>query len=182
MTDPIELIASKFANKLKVWNPQITAHTEDIRFGAAYYINYYSVIIISLCIGLITGQFLNTGLSLISLGLLRKYTGGFHFKSLTVCVLITVGIVSVIPHISINLVSLQVLNIISLSIVCFSRSIGSKEKMISLMIIMTNIIFASPVIALSFFVQAIQLINLRRCKLWNQQSLPWSRINAKLNR
>lgn len=161
MVDPIEVLAHKVAVTLKRWNPDITAHVEDIRYGAAYFINYYSVIIVSLIIGLFSGEFLWTGVSLVAFGILRKYTGGYHFKSLTGCAIVTIVLLSLIPHLRINTLWVQSLNIISiLLIVLFVES--KTNRYMGAMLIMTNVLFASPTISLAFFVQALTTIKLSR--------------------
>jgi accessory gene regulator B len=162
MTDPIEIAAYKLAIKLKKWNPDIQGHVEDIRYGAAYYINYYSVIVISLIIGLITNELLWTCMSLLSFGILRRYTGGLHLPSLTSCAIFTIAVVSIIPHIYVNSLAIQIFNLVSFVLVCLFTEKGKNAKRIALMIICTNIIFLSSTLALNFFVQSLLLIKWRR--------------------
>ena len=162
MVDPIESAAYKVAVKIKKWNPEITAHVEDIRYGAAYYINYYSVIIVTLMIGLLTDELLQTFISLLSFGILRRYTGGFHLKSLTGCTAVTIILLSVIPHISIvGTWSIQSLNLVSIMLIVLNIK-NKTNKYMGVMLVVTNILFASSAIALSFFVQALTIIRLNR--------------------
>lgn len=162
MVDPIEAVAYKVAVRLKKWNPDITAHVEDIRYGAAYYINYYSVIIVSLMVGFLTNELLWTSMSLISFGILRKYTGGFHLKSLTGCAVVTVILLSLIPHIKISdNWSIQVLNLASLLLIVLYTK-NNPNKYMGLMIVATNFMFSSSTIALTFLVQSLTTIKFNR--------------------
>ncbi|MEC0231162.1 accessory gene regulator B family protein [Paenibacillus alba] len=162
MVDPIEALAYKVAVKVKQCNPDITAHVEDIRYGAAYYINYYSVIIVTLILGFLTGELLWTGISLISFGILRKYSGGFHLRSLTGCAVVTIILLSVIPHIKISgSWNIQALNLASLLLIVLYVE-NNTNKYMGVMLVMTNVLFASSTVALTFFVQALTIIRLNR--------------------
>ncbi|WP_411830314.1 accessory gene regulator B family protein [Paenibacillus alba] len=162
MRDPIEALAYKVAITVKKWDPGITEHVEDIRYKVAYYINYYSVIVISLLIGVMTNELIGTCLSLISFGILRKYTGGYHLKTLTGCAVLTIFLLSLIPHIYMGFFIPQILNIVSFLLVFFFSSKGNHARYLSLMLIGSNLILNSPVVSLAFAIQSILLINSRR--------------------
>lgn len=168
--DPIEALAYKVAYKVKSWNPNLTADIEDIQPGAAYYINYYSVIVISLIIGLVTHEFWGTALSLFSIGLLRKYSGGRHLSTLSMCAAFTITVCSIVPHIQLEAALIHMLNIINWALVTAFTMMGFPKNMknkrlnlaAALLIVSSNFFVGSSIMALSFFVQAVSLIRLRR--------------------
>jgi accessory gene regulator B len=156
--DPIETLAYKIAYSLKRWNPDITDDIEVIRCGAAYYINYYSVIFLTLIFGFITHRFLDSVLTLLSFGIIRRYTGGIHLKSLTACMVFTVFVLSIIPLIPLNHTLAIILNLVSMIIVTVKRFKTAENKLMSLLLHGTNLIYGSPIVSICFLIQTVQLI------------------------
>ncbi|MBU7320831.1 accessory gene regulator B family protein [Paenibacillus oleatilyticus] len=161
MNDPIEIVASKLAHLSKKWNPEITDHVEDIRYGVALRINYYSVVLGCLIIGFVTGKVLETIVSMISFILLRRFTGGLHMPTLTLCFFVSIALMSGIPHISLAQNISIVLNIISLVLVLFLSERRQRHNLMgACMLIGSNFILNSDVIAMSFLAQSVLLIRL----------------------
>ncbi|MFN0222142.1 accessory gene regulator B family protein [Paenibacillus sp. KR2-11] len=147
----------------KSWDPSIEEHVEDIRFGVALRLNYYLVIFLTLLVGVLTHAFWNTVLTVISFVLLRRFTGGFHMPTLTWCLFVSVTLLSSIPHIPIVQGATYYLNLMSLLLVLAFSDKRTPDKLCGAVImIITNLIFNSPIIAMTFLVQSVLLIKLRR--------------------
>ncbi|KZE79346.1 hypothetical protein AV654_17915 [Paenibacillus elgii] len=163
MNDPIEIAAGKLAHLSKKWNPDITADVEDIRYGVALRLNYYLVILGCLIIGLATQKIMETIISMISFILLRRFTGGLHMPTLTLCFVISVGLLSGIPHIFLGKVASIAFNVLSLILVLlFSERRQRHNLMGASMLIGSNLILNSEAVSLSFFAQSLLLIHFKR--------------------
>ncbi|WP_010500607.1 accessory gene regulator B family protein [Paenibacillus elgii] len=160
MNDPIEIISSKISNTLKRWDPDLPYHVEEIRFGLASRINFYSVIGFSLIIGVASNAVAGTILSLLSVILLRRLTGGVHAKTLTGCLLFSVAVCSGIPHVSLSNAVIQYINLISIVLVLKFSEHDRYSKYTAIMLISSNFLLNSSVVSLSFFVQSLSLIKL----------------------
>jgi accessory gene regulator B len=163
MTDPIELTASKLAHLAKRWNPDITDDVEDIRYGVALRLNYYLIIAICLIIGLATHKVIETILSMSSFIILRRFSGGRHCPTLTMCLFVSVILLAGIPHIPpIGAAATYLLNALSLVfVVLFSERRQRENVMGAMIMFMANFIFNSEVISLAFIAQGLLLIKRR---------------------
>lgn len=97
-------------------NPEETSSVERLTALLALQIIKYGVVIASLTIGAVTGAFWGTALSLATFVILRRMTGGFHFRNLDICFVVSTSVLSAIPHIHINVINVpDVAEIIILS-------------------------------------------------------------------
>ncbi|MFC7560264.1 accessory gene regulator B family protein [Paenibacillus farraposensis] len=100
--------------------------------------------------------------------MLRKFSGGLHFRSLTVCAIFSAALFAAIPLIHLGHDGMLLLTAISTAIVLCMAPRKSKDlnpsgldpylKWISIAIVLTNFIIQSPIIALSFTAQAVLLL------------------------
>ncbi|MFC3767691.1 accessory gene regulator ArgB-like protein [Paenibacillus sp. GCM10012303] len=170
----IEVWAGKLARTIKSANEQQTAHEAVLKYALTIVINFVIPVCASLLIGWITGQFLGTLLSLTAFTLLRAVSGGFHFKSANVCMIVTTCIISIPPHITIPGLWVPVFTSISfiLAVLLAPANIRGYARMpekyfpimkvLSLLIIGSNYIWSSSLLAVVFFIQGILLLPLRR--------------------
>lgn len=106
-------------------------------------------------------------IAFVSFAIARKFSGGLHLKSLTACAIISALIFVVIPLIHLSHKStLIITGITAVVFLLFSPNtleevntskIEPYLKLISTVIVMTNFIIQSPIIALSFAAQALLL-------------------------
>lgn len=157
MTDPIESMATVAARRLKQWNPYIRSDVDEIRFTLAYWFNYYGVIVITLLIGLLSHHVINCAMALIALSVLRQLTGGYHFKSLTVCAIVSVIFAVVSAFLDYAPVFIEILNLVAFGIVVSCVGKG-RNKTAGLIVIASNMIYCSPVIATAFIIQALSIL------------------------
>jgi accessory gene regulator B len=96
----ILFISRQVAKAIHNANPEETSSVERLTALLALQVVNFGVIIASLIIGAVTGQFWGTALSLATFVLLRIYTGGFHFRNLDKCFIVSTVVLSSIPHIN----------------------------------------------------------------------------------
>jgi accessory gene regulator B len=136
-------------------NPEETSSTERLTALLALQVVNFGVIIASLTIGALTGRIWETALSVLTFVVIRMLTGGFHFKSLDSCFVVSTAVLSAIPHIDVFPWVPTIVAIVLIGI--YSR----KRRLLPILIIGANLIVGSPVIALAAAAQSLTLIERR---------------------
>ncbi|MBW4085810.1 accessory gene regulator B family protein [Paenibacillus sp. S150] len=166
----IDTISARLARGIKNTVPEHPASLAVLKFAIAVVLNVAFIIALTLGASLFTGNTTEAALILISFAMLRQVTGGVHLKSGTACVLLTTALFTLLSYVDMNTAYVQVLNVTSLALVLWLAPIGierqtripkrhwPKLKGIAAALIILNILFCSPVIAASFFVQSITLL------------------------
>lgn len=172
----IENISQRLATGLKNRVPHHPASVAVFRFTIAVLINTIAIIILTLSIGFWTGNFEEVCIILVSFALLRAVSGGIHLKSGDKCVVVTTALFTTISIIDISqwvVFTLNSLSILLAYIYAPSRiekqsKIDPKHypklKLLSIIIIATNFLFMSSILAVTFFVQCLTLIKLKEVK------------------
>ncbi|MFS1514059.1 accessory gene regulator B family protein [Chengkuizengella sp. SCS-71B] len=167
----IERMSAKIANKINHYDS--SSDVEVMEYALKILLNLFSVVLICFIVGIITNQLKEIFLAFFSFALLRAFSGGFHFKSLVVCSIISSCVFIFISFISINLMVTQLLNIVSLFIVWFRapvnvhintqipRQILRYFKFVSIIIVAINLFVGSSIFALSYMIQALSLLTKR---------------------
>ncbi len=163
-------LSESLAIKLKKINPEETASVDVMKFGLAVLLNGSFILILSILIGIGTGQFVGTLHVLAALALLRSVSGGYHLPTSEWCVVVSTAIVTIIPHLPINTQWCILLTSSSLVLVLlFAPSkienqtrIPSKYfpllKVIATIMVASNFFIMSSAVAGAFFVQSVLLI------------------------
>lgn len=164
----LEVLSRRIAKKLKENNP--SSDIEVLEYGLALRLNMISIILITCLCGYILGHIIHSIFALIALCIIRRFSGGIHFKSLTVCMLTTSLFCTIAPMLSLDSGLTFVLTILSIIIFLAKapnwfediRSVNkSHYKLISTMIVCSNLIIQSDMLAVIFLVQAITLLPTR---------------------
>jgi accessory gene regulator B len=163
-------IAYKIAISLKKRAPNHHGSVEVLQFAVEALLNTCSTIILALGISLFTGKLAATGLALISFALLRMLSGGFHLKNGWSCTLvsaITANLVS-FGHYSFTTITLMTgISIILAAVFAPSRIEEQTRipvkyfpvlKVLSMVLISSNLFIGSSVIATAFLIQSLLLI------------------------
>jgi accessory gene regulator B len=170
----IEWMAGKLAFSIKQANPEKTSSTDVMMFSLILLLNAFAIIVFSLVIGLATGKFSETAVTLFSFAILKFFSGGPHLKSSDHCVLVSTMMMTLLPHIPIYESWIVWISVVSLILVgLFSPSNMHKKaripkkyypllKVISILIVSLNFILESDLLAKVFILQAIMLIPLKR--------------------
>lgn len=81
----------------------VTAPSVDvIHYALQIVTNTVGISALSLLIGLLTGQFVQTLVTLLFFAVIRVLTGGYHLKSGFWCIVVSTAVMSGIPHIVLN--------------------------------------------------------------------------------
>ncbi|WP_420707422.1 accessory gene regulator ArgB-like protein [Paenibacillus sp. 1001270B_150601_E10] len=165
----LDTLSNHLARKLKRNNPDVDL--ELIEYGIAMKLNWYGVIFLTTILGLMLHQLLESLFALFCLTLLRRYSGGIHFKSLTICMFMTSITCTIIPLISLSKWMILILNVCSLILTLFRAPNWFEElaiekpykryKFISLVIVAMNFLFHSSIMAIAFFIQTLTLLPLK---------------------
>ncbi|OAJ75272.1 accessory regulator AgrB [Brevibacillus sp. SKDU10] len=166
----IEKISKKIAILINRTDPAQTSSVAVLTYSISVTINFIVVLMFSILFGYLLGKLADTMMALFSFMILRAFSGGYHFKSLDGCAVVTVAIMSIIPNIPMTPIVTITLTAISMILVLllapnnvYDEVRIPKErhlflKVMSLLIICFNFILYSPILSLSFFVQSILLL------------------------
>lgn len=164
----LERLSRRIANELKRADPDGPGSVEVLTYAIGIKINWYSGLILTILFGWILGDMTNALLAFFSFVILRRFSGGFHFRSLTFCAVFSAALFASIHLIHLGHNGTLLLTAISLLVILYvgPRKSGDLNpsgidpylKWISIAIVLTNFIIQSPVIALSFTAQAILLL------------------------
>ncbi|MFE4571352.1 accessory gene regulator B family protein [Paenibacillus chitinolyticus] len=165
-------LAEKLAHFLAV---ETGEDKEAIEHGLKIQLNFILIFLILFCVGIFINRSIDIAISALSLILIRKFTGGRHFKNSDICILFTTVVIVTIQYISDFIVpsQIQIINLITIFLILLFCPFGSifeikdrqvvRKKIICISIVLINMISASSSIAaVAFFVQGLDLITFKR--------------------
>lgn len=168
MQKMLERLSRRIANELKRADPDGPGSVEVLAYAIGIKLNWYSGLLLTVLFGWMLGDVLNACVAFFAFVALRKFSGGLHFRSLTVCAIFSAALFASIPLIHLDHNGTLLLTAISALVVLYvapRKSEGLNParldpylKWISLAIILTNFILQSPIIALSFTAQVTLLL------------------------
>jgi accessory gene regulator B len=144
-----------------------------MRYALQLWISLLLTVVLSVSIGALFGKGLETLIALAAIGILRYFSGGWHFRSLEGCIvfttLVTLFIVLLPP---VDHAWLASMNIISLLLVTWLAPTGHGQrfrshaqqkvfKWVAVLIIFTSFIIANQIVSVSFLCQSLTLITLK---------------------
>lgn len=140
----------------------------ELEFGLKSLVNQWLIILLSLGSSLLLHSFWDTLTALIALSVLRRYTGGHHFKSNDVCVIFTVSLVVLgIPYLTyLALPVIPYIEVITFILILFLAPFDAegnslKRKAIATLLVILSICFPfSEIVVFTCFCQSIDLIKL----------------------
>lgn len=165
-------LSFRIASIIKRANPQETSSIEIMQYSLNIIFNSVLIVTLSLFIGCLTGSIAATATALFGFAFLRLMSGGKHLKSATACNIISITLCSSLPHIT--LLSEQhfmTINMFSLIIVLiFAPNPDANVqvplryypllKIISVLMIVSNLFIHSHVLGLAFLAQSLTIITL----------------------
>lgn len=164
----LEKLSRHIASEIKKTDPEGPGSLEVLTYAIGIKLNWYSGLILTILFGWLLGDFLNALLAFFSFVALRKFSGGAHLKSLTVCAVFSAALFSLIPQIPLSNEGVLLLTAVSALIVLMFAPRNLEDvnpsrldpylKWISLAVVLINFFIQSPIIALSFAAQAILLL------------------------
>lgn len=164
----LESLSRNIARTLKKNNPDNEVDIEVLEYGIAMTMNQYGVILITITIGAIFGQLMESVLALVGLATIRSFSGGVHFSSLTACMIMTSLFCVIVPVIPLSKTAVIILTMISILIFLFRAPNWFEEitvqkngiiyKSLALLIVSCNLVLQSTILAIVFFVQALTIL------------------------
>jgi accessory gene regulator B len=170
MKDPIDILSNRIS-RYKFFRRQKSAEVTEYIYAIG--INMVGVMLLTAFLGQLLGVAFQAVMAMMSFFVLRKFSGGFHFKSLTICLIVTVLLFTVIPFIRVSDFYIQLLNAASILLIVLFAPNNLKQvpaifksplKVISGIIVIANFFIIDSNIALAFFSQALLLIPTREVK------------------
>lgn len=166
----IELMADKMARGIKQRAPEHPATLAVLKHSLAILINTFSILVLTLVLGIVTEHLYETLAVLISFSALRMVSGGLHLRSGTWCVIVTTAMVLLVSHV--GMTASLTWKITALSFIlatAFAPTDIQKQsriprkyypvlKVLSMILVSVNFFLGSPVVAASFLVQTLLLI------------------------
>ncbi|WP_341282283.1 accessory gene regulator B family protein [Paenibacillus sp. FSL H8-0537] len=167
----LETFSRRLAISIKAIVPEHPASEARLQYALSLILNALFIISGALLIALFTGKLGGVLAALISFAVLRQASGGLHLKSGTMCVVVSIGVATALsftPAFSSG--TLLVINSINLLLaLLFAPSDIEKQsrisrrfypvlKLISVVIISSNLWIESSIIALTLLVQCVTLI------------------------
>ena len=169
----INRLSETIAIKIKNANPEETASVAVMTFALVSILQHIITISLILLIGAATGHFIDACIVNVSFIVLRLFSGGFHFRSSALCILVSTVAMAPIPILAPYVTPrlALVLTIASFVIAVIYAPTNVKRtrikpsqypiyKLISLLIISVNFYVNSPYVAAAFFIQAISTIQI----------------------
>ncbi|MEI7024766.1 accessory gene regulator ArgB-like protein [Paenibacillus sp. y28] len=166
----IYAIAEKIAIKIKQLNEEETTSVPVMKYALIGIISICSTTFLTILIAFLTDKLYSTIITMIAYVILRTLSGGFHFKSATGCILFSVTNFVVIQFIPMNDTSMWIATAISGLLVLLYAPSDLKGKtripellfpylkIISLIVILSNVFFQSTIVSLAFFSQSLTLL------------------------
>ncbi|WP_213483487.1 accessory gene regulator ArgB-like protein [Thermobacillus xylanilyticus] len=170
----VERLAFRLAHWLKSEVPDHPYSEARLQFGFHLFLNTVFTLLVATILGLLFGNYRETMQVLFAFGLLRSISGGYHFQSAAVCIVVSAGVAALLPFIELTNFYINTFNIVNMVLtIIFSPSrieeqtrIPSKYfpvlKIGSTILVASNFLFQSQLLAITWFIQVLSLIRLPR--------------------
>ncbi|WP_338709247.1 accessory gene regulator B family protein [Paenibacillus amylolyticus] len=164
----LELLSLRIAKKLRAMDPKGTVPIPVMAYELGFRLNFRAALALTALLGWASGELMYSLISFFTFVLMRKFSGGLHMESLTACAIISALIFSMIPQINVAPAMVFIFTAISTIIYGIyapnftTESIPSTSpvlcKIITVTLCLANFVIASPVLALTFLVQAVLIL------------------------
>jgi len=170
----IERLAEFLAITIKKNGGDEAVSVSVLKFALTLLISIFLIFFFSGIIGFFLSSMFKIYLSLLVIGVLRYFSGGWHLKTGVGCVLFTVAVVTIISQIPTLMVSTQwILNLISVILAALLAPTGhgqiirsSRQRMrfkwVAITIIVVGALVRDSTITLSILFQSLTLITIKR--------------------
>lgn len=170
----VERLAFRLAHWLKSEVPDHPYSEARLQFGFHLFLNTVFTLLVATILGLLFGNYRETMQVLFAFGLLRSISGGYHFQSAAVCIVVSAGVAALLPFIELTNFYINTFNIVNMVLtIIFSPSrieeqtrIPSKYfpvlKIGSTILVASNFLFQSQLLAITWFIQVLSLIRFEK--------------------
>ncbi|MBJ6363327.1 accessory gene regulator ArgB-like protein [Paenibacillus sp. GCM10012307] len=172
----LEAFSRQLAGTIKQALPDHPVSEAVLRYGLNIVFNTVCTIVLSMILGIAAGRLPETMVVLFGFALLRVLSGGYHFKSGLLCVVVSSIVAVSLSFVVLDAYTLFTLNAINAVLVVIYAPSGIERqtripkrcfpmlKIAALLIVLTNLHIHSSLLAVSWFVQAISLVPVKQWK------------------
>jgi accessory gene regulator B len=169
----IESISERISGYVYHHNDRQHVSREVMKFALIGIILNTVTVLLSLCIGLLDGKFSETCIALAAMAALRFLAGGHHLRSPVLCIVVSTAAVTAVPFITISEPLIYGCTLISglliwkYAPVDFKNKTRISDKSLSIMkysgmlLVGSNLLIHSNILAVSWLIVALTLITLR---------------------
>ncbi|SDS57906.1 accessory gene regulator B [Paenibacillaceae bacterium GAS479] len=155
--------------KQKHTHPE-AANVTIMAYALGVYFNFFATLLLIMLVGWATNELINTILVMLLFNVIRFFSGGYHFKSLDVCVVISVVLFSIVPHLSLSTIGISFLTLSSALIFLWRAPAYTSDttrlnprfhpyfKVIAALLALINVQFQSELYAWVLLLQAFTLL------------------------
>lgn len=170
----IDAVSRRIAARIKSAVPEHPRSEQVLAYSISFLLSNLSVVLLTLFISLLLGKFVEAAIALFSFAVLRQVSGGYHFKSAWLCIVISTAVVISITYanygnsITILLTSISLLLALLYAPSRIDRQTRIPKKyfpllrVLSVLIIFAGFLIGSSILTTAFFVQCLSLVHLRR--------------------
>jgi accessory gene regulator B len=164
----IESAASSIAERLNKYTGNKNISIDFVRYRIAEILHVIIIFSVSITISIFTGKTIDTILALIAFGVLRKLSGGFHLKTLEGCQIFTIILVTAITFIHSS--NIMLINLVTLLLLIIFSKKKQSYKVISSLLVASNFVIQSEIVAISFLAQSLTLIHLKEVRTYAKKN------------
>lgn len=170
--DLVEQSATKVAQYIHR-NVEQGSSVAVLKMSLITVINFFIVAFAVIIVCLFTGRFVEGVIALLCVPMLRYFSGGIHMKSAQLCNVISIIIILVAAHVSMSYaytgLGLTIAAMLLLLLYAPQGILNLSKlkpkyypvlKLISIIIVASNLLFQSPMLAIAFFLQSLTIIPL----------------------
>ncbi|WP_068499081.1 accessory gene regulator ArgB-like protein [Paenibacillus kribbensis] len=166
----IETLALRMATHIKSTIPDHPASVAVLKHSLSIVLNVVFIVCLTMGAALLTGKVKEASLMLVMFAILRQITGGIHLKTGIGCVLVTSIVCTALSFFTLSYKLSIGATILSIILILIYAPSGIEKqsripkryypllKTIAVLLVGTNLVFASSILAISFLVQSITLI------------------------
>ncbi|MNM89951.1 putative regulator protein [compost metagenome] len=164
----LEALSKHLSSRIKQSDPEGPVSLEILEYELGIRLNFIATVLLTVLAGWITGDLWDVSLAMFSFLVVRRFSGGVHMKSLTLCAVVSATIFVSISFISLEHDQIRLLTLLSAAVfLIYSPNILEElnpspltpyMKIISLTLVLSNLIFQSSAIALACAVQALLIL------------------------
>lgn len=166
----IETLSLRIAQYIKRVNPEETVSVDIMKYALMILLNGLAIAIFSVIFGSLTGKFTETVLTMAAFVCLRFVSGGRHLGSSDSCVFWSTLAMVALPHIPVTTwIVWGMIGVTMIFVLCFvpynmHEQVRFPEKyypllkLLSFLLVSSNLIWMSATVAKAFFFQSLFLI------------------------
>lgn len=174
MTELIDALSLHIAKHIKSVVPDHPASVPVLKHALAVILNLVFIISLTIIISIFTGNVIEAVTVMAAFAFLRQLTGGIHLKSGMGCVAVSTLLFTGLSFIKLDYNWTIGVTLVSMLLIFVFAPAGIERQTRippryfpllrsgALIVVSFNLWIANPFIAISFFVQSLSLINIRR--------------------